>query len=234
MSSEPEIVILAIDTSTEHAGVALVRGTEPLAEIVWTGRASHSRFLTANVKHVLELGGVEAGDVGAIVVASGPGSFNGLRVGISFGKGMAMSLHVPLAGISTLDVIAAQAAGAGKVVWALMPAGREELYRGRYRVGADGTPANEGYDRVDINRIAREYEDHILLAGPGSAQALERLRKLVEPNGIRSNLEPFTRPVYLAELGRRYLADGGENQVDTLEPLYLRVSSAEERRGGQT
>jgi tRNA threonylcarbamoyladenosine biosynthesis protein TsaB len=229
-----EPLILAIDTSTEQAGVAVVRGSTPIAEISWIAGGNHSSYLPSSIRKALDEADVRASDLNLVVVATGPGSFNGLRVGMSFAKGLAMSLHIPLVGMGTLEAIALEAASEPAIeVWALISAGRGEVYRGRY-AGRDSTWTRLGdYERIKAADAANEYRPGVLLAGPGSLQ-LTQAR--VVPGEMTVQQEPraaFRRPVYLAELGSRYLRSGGEDQLDTLEPLYLRLSSAEEKRGGQ-
>jgi len=105
------VLILAFDTATSVATSALVRGDAVLGE-----RRSVARTLLDDVDVLLRGASVESGDVDALVVGTGPGSFTGTRIGLAVARGLALALGVPAAGVSTLDALAAAAPGALPVV----------------------------------------------------------------------------------------------------------------------
>ncbi len=105
------MLILAFDTATDTATSALVDDGEVVAE-----RASTPRTLLADLDALLRQGGVRTGDVDALAVGIGPGSFTGTRIGLSIARGLALSLGVRAAGVSTLDALSAGAPGAVAVV----------------------------------------------------------------------------------------------------------------------
>ena len=94
---------LAIDSSTDTASLAITRGNEVLAELTWRCGQNHSVELMPRLSRLLEQANIDLKSISGIIVARGPGSFNGLRVGISTAKGLAFSLGVPLVGINTLE-----------------------------------------------------------------------------------------------------------------------------------
>jgi tRNA threonylcarbamoyladenosine biosynthesis protein TsaB len=223
-------VILAIDTSADIAGVAVASGDSILGEITWSGRARHSALLGVSIERLLEATRVTPGELTAVAVASGPGSFSGLRVGISAAKGLAMALDIPVAPVGTLDAIGWQASALAPSVLALLPAGRGQVYAALY-VGKD-----ESWRRVETPHIltvaeAVELGRAALLAGEAARIVAEAARG----NGETPSLAPpawnLRRPGFLAELGRLYLDSGGSDQRDQLEPQDLRRSAAEEKRG---
>jgi tRNA threonylcarbamoyladenosine biosynthesis protein TsaB len=223
-------VILAIDTSTYEASVAICRGEQPLAEISWRSDGRHSRRAMPAIRQVLALAATAPGDLSTIAAAIGPGSFNGLRAGLSIAKGMALALDVPLVGISTLDVIGFQAVTPHRGVLAAVPAGRGEVCCARFRLeGSDLKRASE-YARLKAGAALGllQVGDHI--AGPGRGLVVDAAREA----GIEVAVEPAFRDLrrasYLAELARRFMDAGGKSQINDVEPLYLRRSSAEERR----
>lgn len=226
-------MILAIDTATDQASVALSSGNTILAELSWTTRGNHSSHLDRVLPELFRLAAISTGEVTFLVVARGPGSFNGLRVGISLAKGLAFALRRPLVGISSLDVIAWQAAEARRSVWALLPAGRGEMYRGRYYDAGSSWRQVGEHERLPIQHLLAQYEERVLLAGEGSeavaAELAARSQKVARAVSVRT----FRRAGYLAELGKDYFATNGVDQADALEPLYLRRSSAEENRSAR-
>lgn len=132
-------MLLALDTSTHRASLALCRDGELLAEYTWDVGASHSVELLGRLEWLLKERGFTLSQVVAVAAATGPGSFTGVRVAVTVAKTLAFSLNVPLLGISTLDILAYSQAAAAFPVCALMDAGRGEFYAALYQqVALDG------------------------------------------------------------------------------------------------
>lgn len=133
-------MLLALDTSTHRASLALCRDGELLAEYTWDVGASHSVELLGRLEWLLKERGLALSQVTAVAAATGPGSFTGVRVAVTVAKALAFSLNVPLLGISTLDSLAYSQAAAAFPVCALMEAGRGEFYAAFYQqVALDGS-----------------------------------------------------------------------------------------------
>src|SRR3954470_16581470 len=120
-------LLLALDTSTRFATVAVHDGEQVLSETTWLAGREHSTRLITEAEVALERIGRTAQDLTGLVVAHGPGSFTGVRVALSVAKGMAAGLDVPLWGVSSLDVVAYAATPSSLPVRAVLEAGR-----GRY------------------------------------------------------------------------------------------------------
>ena len=118
---------LAIDTSTETAGIALSNQGKMIAELNWHTGQSHTTELTANLTFIFKQAMIDLKDISCVIVAKGPGNFNGLRVGMSFAKGFALSLHIPIVGISTLEVEAFPYASTVLPICPIQNAGRGEI-----------------------------------------------------------------------------------------------------------
>lgn len=223
-------MILALDTSDGQASVALCRDGLVIAEWSWDTAGSHSRHLHLAVRQMLALVSVSVRDIMALVVARGPGSFSGLRVGVSFAKGLAMALDVPLAGISTLDAIAFQASVGSDSVWATMPAGRTQVYAARFEGQGSMWRRSSEYLIVSEEEMVVLSADGGLLAGPAGRAIAARAALLGEPRDVAPLALHLRRAAFLAELGKQYFDRGGLDEGSTLEPLYLRRSAAEEKR----
>ncbi len=124
---------LAIDTSSDNAGLALIEQGVMLAEDTWHCHQNHSVELLPRMVKLLQSTGASIHGVKGIIIARGPGSYNGLRVGLGTAKGLTFGLDVPIAGISTLSAAAYRYAGLGLPVCAVMPAGRDEIAWAIYR-----------------------------------------------------------------------------------------------------
>ncbi len=222
-------MILAVDTSTDVAGVALAEAETILAEISWRGRAAHSSLLLPAIERLLFTSGVTAAEIEQLAVAIGPGSFSGLRVGISAVKGLSMALDIPVAGIGTLDVMAWQVSPLSAAVLAVLPAGRGQVYAALYKgQGPEWHPAQP--PQILSPDEAVSLADGALLAG----EAADEVAGAAEQRGREPRIAPgawnVRRPGFLAELGRLYFQSGQSDQRHQLEPLYLRRSAAEEKR----
>lgn len=226
-------MILAIDTSTDTASVAVLGDQEPLSEITWASRGTHSRRIIQLTSEALSLAGIVPSELSAIAVAIGPGSFNGLRVGLSAAKGMAMALSIPLVGISTLDVIGFQAAAAGRRVVATVPAGRHEICISVFTTVDDALKRETDYLRLGTEEAANLCSAGDIIAGPGREALAESLALRGCPVTVQTPVRDSRRGSYLAELGRRYVDAGGESQMEDIVPLYLRRSAAEEKRAAE-
>src|SRR5271165_3299520 len=104
-------MLLALDTSTNYASIALVQERKLLAELSWDCGQGHSQQLFQNVRWLLASRHASVGALTAVAVATGPGSFNGVRVALAAGKSLSFALQLPLYAVPTLDVIGWGAAG---------------------------------------------------------------------------------------------------------------------------
>lgn len=119
--------ILALDTSTRGGSVAVTRDAQLMALVRGDAARSHSERLPGEIEAALTEAGLQRGDIGLLAVATGPGAFTGLRIGLAAMQGLAMTLGRPVIGISALDALAAEVAGADLVApW--MDAQRGEVF----------------------------------------------------------------------------------------------------------
>ena len=124
---------VAIDTSTDTASLAIVQDSEVLAELTWRCGQNHTTQLLPHLTHLLNQIKLSLQSTTGIIVARGPGSFNGLRVGISTAKGLAFSLGIPIVGISSLEAEAYQHAETGLPICPIFNAGRGEIATAIYQ-----------------------------------------------------------------------------------------------------
>ncbi|HEV2582741.1 MAG TPA: tRNA (adenosine(37)-N6)-threonylcarbamoyltransferase complex dimerization subunit type 1 TsaB [Ktedonobacteraceae bacterium] len=126
------MLLLALDTSTRQASIALCTEETLLGEYTWQVGNNHSVELLERIQRLVAEGGFDMSAIEAVAVATGPGSFNGLRVAVATSKALAFSLGLPLIGVSTLDIIAAHQRQWRGPTCALLEAGRSELYAACY------------------------------------------------------------------------------------------------------
>jgi tRNA threonylcarbamoyladenosine biosynthesis protein TsaB len=194
------MLILAFDTATDAAASALVDGAEVLGE-----RVSRAATLLEDVDALLRQAGVQTRDLEALAVGTGPGSFTGVRIGLSTARGLALALGIPVAGVSTLDALASGALGALPVI----DARRREVFV----PGGVLPPAavEIGPGRLCVGSGAVRYRD--VLAAKGAEI----------PPDVDGRHIPRAR--FHAALARDF------GPAEEVEPLYLRVPDADKTLG---
>ncbi len=217
---------LSIDTSTRYASVGLSREGEIAVELSWRSEQNHSVELVPTIRDVMERAKVEVGQLEAIFVTKGPGGFSALRVGMSTAKALAMANELPLVGIGTLDIEAHPYLGLGLPVCALIEAGRNNLYVGRFaQSGGPQEVAGQDYSVVTFDELVSSIERTTLFCGEAARPLEGRLRERLGPQGLVAGAAPPTRrATVLARLGHRRLSEGEPDDLETLQPIYMRGS----------
>ncbi len=219
--SDPERPLLAIDTSTGVAGVALYGPAGVLAEASWAAGRAQTASVLREIDRLCALSDLRPGDLGAVAVATGPGSFNGMRVGISTAKGLALALALPLLGVPTLDATAYPHGDAGCPVRAVLQAGRGRYVSALYRWREGGLCRVGDYANTTLDELAALIMEPTLVCGELPHEQLTGwhdaapLARLVPPtlNTRRASC--------LAELAWQRRQRGEGDDPATLEPVYL-------------
>jgi len=192
------VLTLAFDTATSAATTALVRDGEVLGEAV-----SRAVRVLEDADELLRASAVDRSELTGIVVGTGPGSFTGMRLGLAAARGLALALDLPVAGVSTLDALAAGAPGAVPVV----DAGRREVF-----ALVDGEP---------LVCPPQELAAAGLCVGDGAL----RYREVLEQRGAEVPPDDDERHLPRARFHAQLARDFGP--AEAVEPLYLRVPDAE-------
>ncbi len=213
-------LLLALDTSTALASVALYDGSVS-AELTWRSGRNHSVELMEQVAALMRLRRSDFSQVVAIAVATGPGSYTGLRVGLAAGKGLCLALGVPMVGVCTLDVLAEAHRDSCLPVRPLLDAGRHRFATALY-----------GWERGEFRRLGpieggrlpqllKAITERTLLCGDVSekdiADELEE-KRLAQVAAPAASLR---RAGYLAEIGWRRFMRGDMQEAAQVDALYL-------------
>jgi len=229
---------LAFDTSTEEVavGLGLVRdaGVHLIGETnIDVPRASLTHLVPA-ILRLLQSADLAIGDVRAVVVGRGPGSFTGVRIGVSAAKGVAQGLGAPLYGVNTLDAIAERFAGREGLVGVLGDAMRREVYPGLYRL-SDGGVERLTPDAVAApSVVAREWAalgEPVLLAGNALRKYADVFREALGDAGLiapEALWTPTGESLLMASWRDRMAGRLGDGVPATVLPVYTRLSDAEE------
>ena len=215
---------IAIDTSTETASLALARDDSILAELTWHCGQNHTVQLLPALSGLLNQVGFSTREAKGIIVARGPGSYNGLRVGLSTAKGLAVSLDVPLAGISTLEAEAYQCRERSLPVCAIFNAGRGEIAAAIYEGEGKNWTRIVAEHITSLDALCKHISNPTVFCGEYIPAIKSELQNRLGDNAlIVSPARLLRRAGYLAELGIQRLISGDHDDPVTLQPLYLRA-----------
>ncbi len=232
--------LLALETATDVCSVALLRGERVVVELTLARPRRHAEQLAPLIRDALRYGDTAPADLEAVAVSQGPGSYTGLRIGVSTAKGLARATGAALVGVPTLEALAASAAGCarpGEVLLPLLDARRDEVYAAAFRRAEDhdltpladttALPVGElagwlraaGLDPSELD--PSEASGYLLGSGTGKAQ--EPLR---ESDLRLTVLSPAQHPPSAAWVGRRALGRlqaGTVADAASFEPYYLKA-----------
>lgn len=222
------MLILALDSSASPASAALLEDGKILSEFYINTKQTHSQTLMPMVEAVLRLSAKTLDDVDCLAVSAGPGSFTGVRIGVSCVKGLAMARNIPCAGVSTLRAMAENARGMDGIVCAVMDARCGQVYNALFRA-ENGEIERLCEDRaLPISELYAEceaYGDKLLLVGDGAALCHKTFSafgaRLLQPQ------QQFQRASGVALAAQEQLCAGQTVTPDALMPIYLRLPQAE-------
>ena len=215
-------MLLAVDSSTRYAGVAVCEEGRVLSSRSWYSAVNHTSQLMPAVAQILRQHGLAAGDLKGIAVALGPGGFSALRVGMSVAKGLAVTTGKPVVGLGTLDLEAYPYVQSGLPVCAILDAGRSEVASALF--GPDGLRTRE-----DMVGPAQELVDSIdeptLFCGEAVSNWGGLIREHLGSLAVVAGPAPAQRIWALCQLGWKRLVEGQVADLATLQPTYLRMPS---------
>jgi tRNA threonylcarbamoyladenosine biosynthesis protein TsaB len=214
--SQPPPLLLALDTSTSTASVALFDGHGVISETTWLAGREHSTRLLVEVESSLARVGRTQRDLGGLVVAHGPGSFTGVRVALSIAKGIAAGLSIPAWGVSSLEVLAHAAGWSELPVRAVVEAGRQ-----RYATALFSSGRCVGAPRLaTAEQLVELVTDPTLVIGELSPEARARLEQHPWAR-LASAAASIKRAGFLAELGWRLVQSGERGDPNALDAVYV-------------
>ncbi|MCC2671248.1 MAG: peptidase glycoprotease [Armatimonadetes bacterium] len=229
--------VLGIETSGDVTGVAVVDEKGVVAETTFRHAMQLSRFLMPRVQEVLSHAGVAVGDLDGIAVSVGPGSFTGLRIGVTAAKSLAYAAGLPIVAVDTLAALAWETpAPADTLVASLISASTTDVFAALFQWDGDSLEARAEELLLPAGELAQRLSRTPLKAvmvgqlGPHR----ELFRQMA---GERLTLAPedrSPRPGTIGLLGRRRLLTGDGDPVHAIAPRYLRASAAEARRATGT
>ena len=221
-------IILAVDTSSARASFAVARGMTIIASSQSDAFSPHSKIFFDRLSALLHTAGLSVADIDVFAAASGPGSFTGLRVGLSAINGLSHAMDKPSIGVSSIDAVALSSKVTGKIL-ALIDAGREEVYAGLREIGVDRIPKPIGTDAVGrLPNVIESFTQYI------KKESLIIVRQSDRENG--ENVFPTGWQVAaLTSITAEEIAFCAGKTLNSgtghgLHPYYIRPSDAEIKR----
>jgi tRNA threonylcarbamoyladenosine biosynthesis protein TsaB len=225
------LLILALDTATLVSSVALATADRLVAELTLQTKKTHSELLMTHIAQIIEMSGTTKEDLTAIAVSIGPGSFTGLRIGLSTAKALAYALQIPVIGVPTLAALAYACPFPGAMLAPMMDAQKGNIYEALFS-WQDGDlreirPARIVALAPALAELAG-MERPVVALGEGAVMYSEQIAKQAGSLVTAPPHIVMPRAGSVAMLGQKLLQDGVQHNVMSLEPLYIRRAEAEE------
>ncbi len=228
-------MILAIDTATNFASLALWEEEQLWAEDVWYTSLNHSVELIPRIQRMLATRRVAVEHLAGIAVSLGPGSFTGVRAGLAAAKGLALPYDIPLVGIPTLDAVAYPFQRSEMPVWAIIAAGRGRLGAACYRQVDGAWTQVIPSQLTTLEKLCDQVSSPTIFAGEITASEAELLRSRLGSKAIvPSPALRARRASYLAELAAVRLANHDIDDTTTLAPIYLQTPEGHPLKVGES
>ena len=211
--------ILTIDTATETCGVALTEDAQLVVDYRLNQKNVHNEKLVSSIQKLLGDIGWQMSDLEGIVFSKGPGSFTGLRIGISVSKGLSFSLGIPIVGVNTLDALAFGAPNYTGKICAVIKAREKEVYFALYKKSLNSFERCSEYEIIHLEKLPEKLNSKILVvSNPPDLVSSAVNKETVIASPEYSLLKPLT----IAGLGFKKLQANEIEKPEAAEPFYLK------------
>lgn len=219
--------VLGIETSTQAGSIALIDEEEIISEYSYQGPLEHSAWLMPAIDKLLKDANLSCQDIEGIAISSGPGSFTGLRIGISTVKGLVQGLKIPVVGISTLDSLACNLPYTEKIICPVLDARKKEVYTALYKIDISVQVATDerltDYLVISPQKLIEMISQPTIFLGSALKLYEEQIRHSLKDKACFAPLPLWLpRASNLALLGLRQLKAGRQEDIYSFTPLYLR------------
>lgn len=224
------MLVLSVDSSYSTATCALIKDDKILAEINLNDKKQHSVILMRLIDSILKEYEIDINDIDAFIISRGPGSFTGLRIGMATLKGLAFASKKPLISVSTLDALAYNSISFQGIICPIMDALRDNIYTCLYKNENNNLTPLIKEQCLNINElvtILKEQTLPIIFVGDGVAKHKEFLQENIPNSFFAPNHSNFPKASSVGELGIKKINDVVIENIDSINPIYLRKSQAE-------
>jgi tRNA threonylcarbamoyladenosine biosynthesis protein TsaB len=214
-------VLLAIDSATRVPSLALHDGQQVVTELTWNTSNRHTVELTPAIQYVMARSQVVPGDLAALAVSQGPGSFNSLRIGFSMAKGLALALKIPLIAIPTLDVMASAQLPFDGALVAVIQAGRGRVCAESFRWHESGWTSQHDLQIMSWEGVLGRIVNATIITGEIDPEGRAAIGRSGKPIQVAAPAFALRRAGFLAELAWARWRSGHVDDLDSVVPLYL-------------
>jgi tRNA threonylcarbamoyladenosine biosynthesis protein TsaB len=223
--------ILAFETSGRAASVAVMKDNRLIGEMTVSTRLNHSEKLMPMIDELLEKTEISIKDIDALAIGVGPGSFTGIRIGVSTAKGLAQALDIPIAAVSSLRTLACNGAYSDMLVCPIIDARRNQVYSGVFIWKGNELVEvlkEDVYDFKELLLILKNKDCNVLFLGEDVDKFKEQMKEVLGKNGILAMPQVnFPRAASVAGLAIKKIEEKDLENAFTLLPVYLRKAEAE-------
>jgi tRNA threonylcarbamoyladenosine biosynthesis protein TsaB len=220
--------VLGIDTSTMIGAIGIVSEEEILAEVKLNVQITFSEILLSSIDSLLKNIQMKIEEIDGFAIAIGPGSFTGLRIGVSTIKGLIFALNKPVTSIITLDCLASFFPYSKYPIGAILDAKKEEVYFSCYDTQKGKVNRISEYLVISPEKLGEIIKEKTILVGSGVRPYKEKIEKALKDKAVF--IEPFDSfpsGALIARLGMEKIKKGHTENIETLEPFYIRKSEQE-------
>jgi len=221
--------VLGIDTSTSCGAMGLIDDGEVISDYLLNLPVTHSERLLGAIEFVLREARCPIENIDGWAIALGPGSFTGLRIGVSTVKGLALATGKPVAGVSILDVLASQIAPTPYLICPILDARKKEIYTAFYRYEEGSSLKRQSdYQAIRPENLVKKITEPTIFLGDGVKTYGDFLLNSLASSAIFPPAPlHFSHGSMVAKLGFELLRKGKHLNLSTFSPLYIRPSEAE-------
>ncbi|MFL0245913.1 tRNA (adenosine(37)-N6)-threonylcarbamoyltransferase complex dimerization subunit type 1 TsaB [Candidatus Clostridium stratigraminis] len=221
--------ILSIDSATECASCAVIDENKLIGEISLNYKKQHSVILMPMVDSLLKSLEFTIKDIDGFVVSKGPGSFTGLRIGISMIKGLSQGTNKPFVSVSSLDALAYNMSYTGGIICPILDALRDNVYTALYSFKNDKLIKLTDYMALHIDELIemlKQYDCSVTFLGDAAMKFKSKLLKSFDKNHFAPNHLNLVKASSLGELGLNMLSSGIRDELFSTSPIYIRKPQA--------
>lgn len=221
--------VLGIDTSTRCGSIGLMDEGEVIAEYLLNLPITHSERLLENIRHLLQEGQCPMKNLDGWAISLGPGSFTGLRIGVSTIKGLAYATQKPVAGVSSLDVLASQISPTPYLICPIIDARKGEVYTAFYYYDQyNQLQRQSDFLALKPEALVKKIKERTIFLGDGTRTYGDFLQNSLSSLALFPNPSlHLPRGSVVAKLGGKLLQRGESLDLETFTPIYVRPSEAE-------
>ena len=224
--------ILAVDTSAKAASTAIVEDGKIIAESFINTKLTHSQTMLPMVENMLRACAVSVDEIDGFAVSVGPGSFTGLRIGISLVKGLAFSTQKKCAPVSTLEALCRNVSTVGRIC-AVMDARCSQVYTATFDFDGENytrVTEDEAIPILELEENVKKYQNDVIFVGDGAQMCYNKLKDTCKNVLISAENVRFQRASSVAAVAEMMFSQGNAVSADELVPSYLRLPQAQRER----